>query len=56
MFLKYFSADIYFLWAVDMRNKKKKKNMEKQADFECSISHLNSFPLGLTLLYQSLKL
>jgi len=51
-----FSADIYFLWAVDARNKKnQKKKMEKWDYFEIFKNHLNPLPMDKILLGQSLK-
>ena len=47
-----FSADIYFLWVVDARNKKK---MEKWDDFENFKNHINPLPMDKILLGQSLK-
>ena len=41
MFLSVFSADIYFLWAVDVLNKKKnRKKMEKWDHFETFKYHI----------------
>jgi len=52
-----FSADIYFLWAIDARNKKKnqKKKMEKWDYFEKFKNHLNPLPMDKILLGQSLN-
>jgi len=48
-----FSADIYFLWAVDVRNKKK---MEKGNYFEKFKNHLDPLPMDKIFLGQPLKL
>jgi len=59
MFLKYakcFSANIYFLWAVDVWNKRKnQKKTEKWDYFEKFKNHLNPIPMVKILLGQSLK-
>jgi len=49
-----FSADIYFLWAVDAQNKKNEK-MKKWDYFESFKNHLNPLPMDKKLHGQSLK-
>ena len=49
-----FSADIYFLWAVDVRNKKNEK-MKKWDYFENFKNPLNPLPMDKRLHGQSLK-
>ena len=44
-----FSVDVFFLWAVDTQNKKKKK-IEKWDYFQKFKNHLNPIPMDKILL------
>ena len=48
-----YSADIYFLWAVDVRKKNKMKKMEKWDCFKILKTHLNPILMDKTLVGQS---